>query len=186
MERLRQRVGLPANGDLPLLHGLEHRGLGLGWCPVDLVGQDEIGEHRSRQEHLSSSSGFGIFLQDVRTSDVAGHQVGGELDAVELEVHRLTEGANEQCFGEARDPGDQRMATGKQCQQGVVDNLLLPDDDFADLLNQRLSTGGQLFDRGDGNGRIVGGIHEGGSDAETKDTRNRRRFQPQRVKYLQS
>ena len=78
------------------------------------------------------------------------------------------------------------MATGKQCQQGVVDNLLLPDHGLADLLHQRLSPGGQLFDRGDGNGWIVGGIHEGGSDAETKDTRNWRWFQPQRFKYLQS
>ena len=78
------------------------------------------------------------------------------------------------------------MAPGEQGQQGVVDNLLLPDHGFADLLNQRLSTGGQLFDRGDGNGWIVGGIHEGGSDAEIKDTRNLRRFQSQRFKYLQS
>jgi hypothetical protein len=78
------------------------------------------------------------------------------------------------------------MSPGEERQQGVVDDFLLPDHRFADLLDQCLSPGGQLFDRGYGNGGRVCGIHEGRSDAEIKDTRNRVRFQPQRLKYLQS
>ena len=160
--------------------------MGLGRCPVDLVGQDQIGEHRPGQEHLPASARFRILLQDIRSGDVAGHEVGSELDAVELEVHRLTEGADQQGLGQTRDAGDQRMSPGEERQQGVVDDLLLSDHRFANLLHQCLSPGGQLFDRGDGNGGRVGGIHEGGSDAEIKDTRNRGRFQPQRFKYLRS
>jgi hypothetical protein len=40
-ERLRQRVGGPAGGDLVLLHRLEQRRLRLRRGPVDLVGQDD-------------------------------------------------------------------------------------------------------------------------------------------------
>ena len=49
-ERLGQRVGLPADGDLVLLHGLQQRGLGLGRGAVDLVGQHDVGEDRPLHE----------------------------------------------------------------------------------------------------------------------------------------
>ena len=39
------------HGDLALLHRLEQRRLGLRRGAVDLVGQQQIGEHRSRPEH---------------------------------------------------------------------------------------------------------------------------------------
>ena len=45
-----QVVGLAADGHLPLLHGLQQRGLGLGRRAVDLVGQDDVGEHRPLHE----------------------------------------------------------------------------------------------------------------------------------------
>ena len=47
-ERVGQPVPLAADGDLPLLHGLEQGRLGLGRGPVDLVGQDDVGEDRAR------------------------------------------------------------------------------------------------------------------------------------------
>ena len=47
-ERVGQPVPLAADGDLPLLHRLEQRGLGLGRGAVDLVGQDDVGEDRAR------------------------------------------------------------------------------------------------------------------------------------------
>ena len=43
-ERLGERVGLVADGDLPLLHRLEQRALHLGRRAVDLVGEHEVGE----------------------------------------------------------------------------------------------------------------------------------------------
>ncbi len=50
-ERVGQRVGLAADGDLALLHGLEQRALDLGRGTVDLVGQDQVGEDRT-ERHL--------------------------------------------------------------------------------------------------------------------------------------
>ena len=46
-ERVGQRVAVAADGHLPLLHRLQQRGLGLGGRPVDLVGQDQVREHRA-------------------------------------------------------------------------------------------------------------------------------------------
>ena len=49
-ERRFQRQRLPQHGDLVFLHRFEHRRLGLGRGPVDLVGQDDVGEHRPVHE----------------------------------------------------------------------------------------------------------------------------------------
>ncbi len=49
-ERRRQVMGLAVDGDLALGHGLEQGRLRLGRGPVDLVGQDHVGEHRTLAE----------------------------------------------------------------------------------------------------------------------------------------
>ena len=41
--------GLAVDGDLPLFHGLQQGGLSAGDRPVDLVGQQQIGEHGAGQ-----------------------------------------------------------------------------------------------------------------------------------------
>src|SRR5579884_1219097 len=48
-ERVGQAVPHPADGHLPLLHGFEEGSLGLGGSPVDLVGEDHVGEQRPLQ-----------------------------------------------------------------------------------------------------------------------------------------
>ena len=42
-----EREGLFADGNLSFLHGFQQGALHLGGCPVDLVGQHEVGEDRS-------------------------------------------------------------------------------------------------------------------------------------------
>ena len=49
-ERVGQRAGLALDRDLPLLHRLEQRRLGLGRRAVDLVGEQQVGEHRPLAE----------------------------------------------------------------------------------------------------------------------------------------
>jgi hypothetical protein len=43
-------VGDAVDRDLPLLHALQQRGLGLRAGPVDLVADDHVGEDRARLE----------------------------------------------------------------------------------------------------------------------------------------
>ncbi len=70
---------LAVDADPPLLHRLQQRGLGLGRRAVDLVGQHEAGEHRAVAEAELALAD----VEDVGADDVAGQQVGRELDAVE-------------------------------------------------------------------------------------------------------
>src|SRR6266542_1234088 len=81
-EGVGQLDALPLDRHLPLLHGLQERGLGLGWCSVDLVGQQQVGEHRS----LPEPEGAVALLEDHLAEDVGGHQVGSELDPLEAQV----------------------------------------------------------------------------------------------------
>ena len=76
-----QGVAGAADGDLPFLHGFQERRLGLGRCPVDFVGQHDIGEDRASHEAKRAVTRGLVLLDDLGAGDIAGHEVGGELDA---------------------------------------------------------------------------------------------------------
>src|SRR5690606_22753155 len=74
-----------------------------------------------------------VLVQDLRPDDVAGHQVGGELDAVEAHAQGLGHGVHQQGLGQAGYTHQQAVAAAEDGQQHVVHHLVLPDDDLADL-----------------------------------------------------
>ena len=78
-ERRIQLEGLVADGYLLFLHRLQQRALHLGWRPVHLVGQDEVGEYRPFLD--AEIAGAGIVYP--RAYQICRQQVGGELDAGE-------------------------------------------------------------------------------------------------------
>ena len=88
-ERRGQREKPPGDGDAMFLHRLQQGGLRLGGRAVDFIGQDDVGEKRPLDEDEGAAAGLVGFLEDVRAGDVGGHEVGGELDAVELQGHDL-------------------------------------------------------------------------------------------------
>ena len=69
-------MALAVDGDRVLLHDLQQGGLGLGRGAVDLVGQEDGGEDGARVELPL----MGLLVEDGHARDVAGQQVGGELD----------------------------------------------------------------------------------------------------------
>jgi hypothetical protein len=73
------------------LHGFEQRGLGFGRCAVELVGQQQVGEDGARLEAEVAVAGAVVFFQQFGAQDVAGHQVGGELHAAELQFQGLAQ-----------------------------------------------------------------------------------------------
>jgi hypothetical protein len=75
------KKGSALGRDLALLHGLEQGALGLGAGAVDLVGQQHLGEHRAGME----DEGLAGALEDGHAREVAGHEVGRELHARELQ-----------------------------------------------------------------------------------------------------
>ena len=91
-----QGLGFSVHGDLLFLHALQQSGLRPGGGSVDLVGQKNVGEGRSRLEIKIS----GFLVIDAQTSDVRGQQVCGELDAFKVAVNGLG-----QIFGQDRFSG---------------------------------------------------------------------------------
>ena len=74
--------GILIDGDLPLGHGFQQRRLGPGCGAVDLVSQDNLGNHRAGAELELPV----VLVVVMDAGDVRGHQIGSELDAAELAV----------------------------------------------------------------------------------------------------
>ena len=126
-ERLRQRPGLAQHGHAVLLHRLEQRRLGLRRRAVDLVGEHDVREHRARVEDERAPPL--PLLQDRSARDVAGKQVGRELNALERESHERRERLHELGLAEAREPFDQQVPAGGERHQRAVQEPGLADDD---------------------------------------------------------
>src|SRR5262249_44633189 len=75
------------------------------------------------------------------------HEVGRELDALELEVKNLGDGLYQQSLGQARRAGDEAMPPREQREQELLNNLLLADNDFRELVFNLCATGREPFKR---------------------------------------
>jgi hypothetical protein len=65
------------------------------------------------------------------------HQVGRELDARKLQVQRLGQRADQQRLAQAGHALQQAVPADEQTGQDAVDDVVVPDDDSADLLAHR-------------------------------------------------
>ena len=81
----------------------------------------------------------GVFLHQVGAGDVGRHQVGRELNARELQLEHLRHGVNQQRLRQTRRADDQAVAADEQRVQHLVDDLVLPDDDLAQLAEESAS-----------------------------------------------
>jgi hypothetical protein len=126
---------VPVEAHLTLLHRLQQRRLRLRRRAVDLVGQQQVGEHRALTE--PERHAVGRLLHQLLTDDVAGHQVGGELQAGELHVERRGEALGEQRLGHARHAFQQHVAVDQQRGDGAGEYAFLPDHDLAHFVAHR-------------------------------------------------
>ena len=124
---------LPPARDLPLLHRLEHGGLGLGRRAVDLVGQDHVGKQRAGQELVLPLPGLQVLLDHFRAGHVAGHQVGRELDPLEAQMRGLGQRTDQQRLGQPRHAFQQGVAAGEDRHQHLLDHFGLADDHLCQL-----------------------------------------------------
>ena len=137
-ERLGQRVRAAADRHLALLHGLKQRALDLGGGAVDLVGEDEVGEDRAAVR----AEGAVLRREDHRADHVARQEVGGELDALELDAEGGAEGLDKQRLGEAGHALEEDVAVGQEGDKQALDDGVLADDGLADFVAQFLGPGG--------------------------------------------
>ena len=91
-------------------------------------------------------------VHHVGSEDIAGHEVGGELDPRELQVQDVGDGGDDLRLADPGDPFQQDMPLGQQADQHTVDDLLGTDDDLADFLADERELLGEaaysLFDFG--------------------------------------
>jgi hypothetical protein len=142
-ERLGQLVAGAADADLVLGHRLQQGGLHLGGCAVDLVREYEVGEDRAEL----GVEALGGRPPDPGADDVAGYQVGGELQPGEPAADHLRQRPHRERL---RHPGhafQQTVPTSQQPDQHPLDQVVLPDDDPLHLeqrvLEDSADTGGR-------------------------------------------
>ena len=146
-ERRLERERVAGGGDAVFLHGLEQRGLRLRRSAVDLIGEQHLGKDRPLDEAVFLFPAVLVHLQDVGAGDVRRHEIGGELDALELEIEHLGDGAHEHRLREAGHADEQHMAARDDRGEHVLHDLLLPDDGLADLLEDALGVPSHLLDQ---------------------------------------
>ena len=135
----------PGRGDLVLLQGLQEGGLSLGRRAVDLVGEQEVGEHRPAHEFKGAAAGLRVLLEYLGARDVGGHEVRGELDALELQVQDAREAREQERLGQARDPDEEAMPGGEEGDEQLLDDALLAHDDAPKLVEDALLGREQLL-----------------------------------------
>ena len=136
-ERLGQGTRLAAHGDAVLLHRLEERGLRLRRSAVDFVRKEQVGEHRTAHEAEGVRARQLVLVKDLSARHVRRHQVGGELDAAEVEVEDVRKRLDKERLRKAGDAHEERMAAREDRDQRLLDYVLLADDHLRELALQR-------------------------------------------------
>ncbi len=101
-------MGPTVDSDLSLLHDLEERRLRARRRAVDLVGKDEVGEHRAGMEDESVL----VLVEDRDAGHIARQQVGSELDALPRRPERAGEAARNRGLAHAGNVLEQQMPLG--------------------------------------------------------------------------
>ncbi len=125
--------------DGALLHRLEERRLRARRGSVDLVGEQDVREHGTGNEHRLAQ------LHGVEAGDLLRRGVGSELDAPELCAEHVGHRAREKRLGAAGRPLDQDVALAEGGDEEQVDGVALADDDLADLLAGALAQVDQVL-----------------------------------------
>ncbi len=128
-ERPGNLVGVTTDRHLLLAHHLEQRRLHLGRSPVDLVGEQEVDEHRAELdvEALAAAA------VDPRADDVGRQEVGRELDAGERAADDVGERLGGERLGQPGDGLEQHVAAGEEGDEQPFEQAALADDDAAHL-----------------------------------------------------
>ena len=133
-ERLRQRPGGPLDGHLALLHGLQQRALALRRGTVDFVGQHQLGEDRPGVENELAA----VLVEYRGAKNVAGQQVGGELDALVGQPQHPRQGLAQGGLAHAGQVLDQQVTTRQQAGQRQAHLRLLAQQHLVDLVQYRI------------------------------------------------
>ena len=126
-ERLRQRVRLTLDRHLAFLHRLQQRSLRLRRCAVDLIGEEDVREHRPGPERERT------LAVHHRPGEVRREHVGRELGTAERQPNGAGGRVREQRLRDARHAFEQHVPTDEERDEQAVDCLLVPEHDLGHL-----------------------------------------------------
>ena len=86
-----------------------------------------------------------LFVENLGAGDVRRHQIGRELDALEVEIEDVGERLDQQRLRQAGHAGDQAVAAREQRDEHFFDDFVLADDDLAQLREDLLAAFGDAF-----------------------------------------
>ena len=102
-------VGFAVDGHLVFFHHFEQCRLCFCRGAVDLIDEDDIGKDGAGIEKEFRL----LHIENRRTDDVTGHQVGGELDAREADVEGAGQQLGSEGFGDAGNAFHQDVPPGE-------------------------------------------------------------------------
>ena len=130
-------MGLAADRHLALLHHLEQRALHLRRRAVDLVGEKQVREDRAeRRLELAV-----LLVVDPRADEVGGHEIGRELDPLEVAVDRPGDGLDREGLREPGHALDEEVAAREQAHDDPLEHVVLADDDPLHLIEEAAHLG---------------------------------------------
>jgi hypothetical protein len=97
---------------------------------VTIAGEQKVAEHRPER----SGELAGLLVVDAGAHQVGGHQVGRELDPLELAAHGVGQRLHGERLGQARHAFDQQVALRQHGDHHAFQEPVLPDDDALDLV----------------------------------------------------
>lgn len=130
--------------DPPLLHRLKQCRLGTRTGSVDLVRHQELTEHGPADKPKRTAPRFGFF-KNLRTEDVCRHQVGGKLHPPLFKTKDEAQRFHKLGLAEAGNPNEKEMAAGEYRDQGLGDDLMLPEDGAGDRVPRPCNAVAQLI-----------------------------------------
>ena len=128
-ERRGDAVRVVADRDLALLHDLEERGLHLRGRAVDLVGEEEVAEHRPE---LGVERPF-LRSVDARAHEIRRHEIRGELHARERAAEHAGRRLDRQRLREPGDALDEEVPLRQKADEHPLEHRVLAGDDPANL-----------------------------------------------------
>jgi hypothetical protein len=128
-ERLGKGTRDAVDRDLVILHRLEERRLRLRRGAVDLVGEEELAEDGAGDER----EGALLAIEHARARDVARHEIGRELQALEARARHPRERPRDERLAEAGRTLDEHVTARERGDEQPEHEIFLPDDDLRHL-----------------------------------------------------
>ena len=146
-ERHGERMGLAADGNVAIFHGVEQHSLELRRGLINVGGDDQVREQRAGLKQVLAAASFRMLADRFLARDFRRRQVGCELNTAEPQLEGLGKTAQHQTLAEARTALDDHMSANDQPDEHMLDGRVLANHRLAELVADLPINPSALLDR---------------------------------------